>query len=104
MFHQCALGERLCLLRTGDIELGLRLRDIEAGGDAGAVALLGQDDRARVGLHGVVENRVLAVQAAQLDVVVGQLRDQRQPRVLEVRGRRGGVGLARGDLVADLAP
>ena len=44
------------------------------------------------------------VEVAQLDVIVDQLGDQRQPRVLEIRGGRRCIGLARGDLVANLAP
>ena len=44
------------------------------------------------------------VEVAQLDVIVDQLRDQRQPRVLEIRGGRRCIRLALGDLVANLAP
>ena len=61
-------------------------------------------ERARIGLHRLVEDRAVAIQAAQLNVIVDQLRDQREARILEIRGGRRGVGLARGDLVADLPP
>jgi hypothetical protein len=39
VFHQRALSERLRRLRACGIELGLRLRNIETGRDAGIVAL-----------------------------------------------------------------
>jgi hypothetical protein len=42
VFHQRALRERLRRLGARGIELSLRLRDVEAGCDAGIVALLGQ--------------------------------------------------------------
>ena len=45
MFHERALSERLRRLGSGGVELGLRLGDIEAGGDARIVALLGQAER-----------------------------------------------------------
>ena len=61
-------------------------------------------ERARIGLHRLVEDRAVAVEAAQLNVIVDQLRDQRQASILEIRGGRGGVGLACGDLVANLPP
>src|ERR1700693_2179445 len=104
MLPQGALSERLRGLRPCDIELGLRLRDIETGCDAGIVTLLGEAERARIGLHRLIENRAVAIEAAQLNVIVNQLRDQRQSGILEIRGRSGGVGLAGGDLVANLAP
>jgi len=104
VFHQRALTERLRRLGACDIDLSLRLRDVEAGCDAGAEALLGEADRARIGFDRLVENRAVAVQATQLNVIADQLRDQRQASILEIRGGRGGVGLARGDFVADPPP
>jgi hypothetical protein len=104
MFHQRALRERLRRLGARGIELGLRLRDIEAGRDAGIVALLGERERARIGLHGLIEDRAVAVEAAQLNVIIGQLRDQRKAGILQIRRRCRGVGLARGDLIANLTP
>ena len=104
MLHQRALRERLRRLGARGIELSLRLRDVEAGCDAGVVALLGEAERARIGFHRLIEDRAVAVEAAQLNVILDQLRDQRQARVLEIRGGCGGVGLARGDLVANLPP
>ncbi len=104
MFHQRPLGERLRRLGACGIELSLRLRDVEAGRDAGAMALVGEAERPRIGRHRLVEDGAVAVQTAQLNVIVDQLCDQQQARILEVRGGRGGVGLARGDLVADLPP
>ena len=61
-------------------------------------------ERARIGLDRLIEDRAVAVEAAQLNVIVDQLRDQRQASILEIRGGRGGIGLARGDLVANLTP
>ncbi len=104
VFHQRALRESLRRLGTCGIELRLCLRDVEAGCDAGVVALLGEAERARIGFDRLIEDRTLAVEAAQLNVIVDELRDQRQPRILEIRGGRGGVGLARSDLIADLSP
>jgi len=104
VFHQRALGERLRRLGACGIELSLRPANVEAGCDAGIVALLGEADRARIGCDRLVENRAVAVQAAQLNVIADQLRDQRQASILEIRGGCGGVGLAGGDLVADLSP
>src|SRR5665213_2139385 len=104
MFHQSALSERLSGLRASGIELGLRLGDIEAGCDAGIVTLLGEAERARVGCYRLIEDRAVAVEAAQLNVIVDQLRDQRKASILEVSGGRSGAGLAGGDLVANLAP
>ena len=104
VFHQRALSEGLRRLRACGVELRLRLRDVEAGCDAGIVALLGELERARIGLDGLIEDRAVAIEAAQLNVIIDQLRDQRQARILEIRGGRGGVGLARGDLVANLPP
>ena len=74
------------------------------GGDAGAVALLGEGERMVVGLDRIVEDRILAVEAAQLHVIVNELGEQRQARVLQVRRRGLRIGLAREDLVADLSP
>ena len=42
MFHERALREGLRRLGACRIELGLRLRDVEAGCDAGIMALLGE--------------------------------------------------------------
>ncbi len=64
------------------------------------MALLGKLQRARKGGHRVIEDGAVAIEAAQLNVIVDQLRDQREPGVLEIRGGCGGVGFARGDLVA----
>ena len=47
VLHQRALSEGLRGLRAGHIELGLRLRDIQARSDAGIVALL-RETEARV--------------------------------------------------------
>ena len=104
MLHQGALCERLRRLGECRIELSLRLRDVQTGRDAGIVALLGEGERTRISFHRFIEDGTVAVEAAQLNVVLHQLRDQREARVLEVRGRCGGVGLARGDLVANLTP
>ena len=68
------------------------------------MALLGEAERARIGLHGLIEDRAVAVEAAQLNVIIDQLRDQREASILEIRGGCGGVGFARGDLVANLPP
>ena len=60
------------------VELRLRLCDVEAGSDAGAVALLGEAESACIGLHRVIENRGFGIEAPQLHVVIDQLRDQRR--------------------------
>ena len=104
MLHESALREELRLLRACRVELRLCLCDVETCGDARAMALLGESERMGVGLHRIVENRILTVEAAQLHVVVDQLGEQRQTRILEVRRGRLSVGFARGDLVADLSP
>ena len=77
VFHQRALSEGLRRLGACGIELGLRLRDVEAGGDAGIVALLGELERARIGLYRLIEDLAVAIEAAQLNVILDQLRDQR---------------------------
>jgi hypothetical protein len=56
MFHQRALTERLRRLGACGIELSLRLRDVEAGCDAGIVALLGKTDRTGIGFDRLAEN------------------------------------------------
>jgi hypothetical protein len=104
VLHQRPLRKRLLHLGARGIELGLRLRDVESGCDAGVVPLHGETERSGVGLHGLVQNGAVAVEAAQLNVIIDQLRDQRQARILKIRGGRGGIGLAGGDLVANLPP
>ena len=64
----------------------------------------GKAERARVDGHGLVEDGTVAVEAAQLHVIVDQLRDQRESRILEIGGGCGGIGLAGGNLVANLPP
>src|ERR1700679_679419 len=85
MLHQGALCEGLRGLRECGIELSLRLRDVQARRDAGIVALFGEAERTRIGFHRLIEDGAVAVEAAQLNVVLHQLRDQRETRVLEVR-------------------
>ena len=75
MLHQCALSQGLRRLGAGSIQLGLRLRDVEARGDAGIVALLGELERACVGLYRLIEDLAVAVEAAQLNVIVNELRN-----------------------------
>src|ERR1700739_1688475 len=48
------------------------------------VALFSNAKRSRRGSDGLVEDRAVAVQAAQLDVIIGQLCDQRETGVLEI--------------------
>jgi hypothetical protein len=57
-----------------------------------------------IGLHRLIEDRAVAIEAAQLNVILDQLRDQRQASILKIRGGRSGIGLARGDLVVNLPP
>ncbi len=77
MFHQGALGESLRRLRGCHVELRLCLRDIEACGDAGIVTLLRQAQRVCVGFDRIIEYRAIAVETAQLNVVIDQLGDER---------------------------
>ena len=104
MLHQRALSQNLGRLRARGIELRLCLRDVEPGGDAGAVALLGEGQRMIVGLYRSVEDRLLTVEASQLYIIVDELSQQREARALEIRRGSLRIGLACEDLVANLSP
>jgi hypothetical protein len=104
VLHQSALREDLRRLRACGIELRLCLRDVESRGDARAMALLGKSKRVVEGRHCIVEDRILAVEASQLHVIVHELGEQGQAGVLQVCGRGLRIGFARGYLVADLSP
>ena len=92
MLHQCALSKGLLCLGACGIELRLRLRDVEPWSDAGVVTFFGETQRASVVLHRLIEDCAGAVEAAQLDIIPHQLRDQRQAGVLQIASRGGGVG------------
>jgi len=104
VFHEGALDAYLRGLRACRIELGLGLRDIQAGGDSGIVALLREAQRPRIGRDGVLENGALVVEATQLHVVFHQLRGERETCILEIRRSRRRVRLSGAHFVANLAP
>ena len=84
MLHLRAQRQYLRILRTRYVELRLRARDIQARGDASVVPLLGQIECVAIGFYRVVENRAVAIEAAQLDVVA---REFRQNAILTFRAR-----------------
>jgi hypothetical protein len=61
-------------------------------------------ERAHICLHTLPEDRAVVVEAAKLNVIVDQLRDQRKAGILKIRCGCGGVRLTRRDLVANLPP
>ena len=104
MFHQRALRQCLRVLRARHIELGLCTRHIQARRDAAIVPLFGQIQCTAIGLHRVVENRAIAVETAQLDIVVDKLGNEAEACVFQIRRCRCGLCVAGSDLIADAAP
>jgi hypothetical protein len=106
----CTGGDRVFVLgsRNTDIDrlglrafqLRLRLDHIRTRSDADLVLILGQVQSLLVGNHGVVEQALLFVGDAQLEIGLRQRGLQRQARVCQ--GRR--AGLRTGDVAFDRAP
>ncbi len=70
------------------VELGLGLGDVGLRGRAALVAVRREPQRRLEGVHCLVEELLLRVGRAQLEIVQGQLRLQAQARRLEVGGGR----------------
>ena len=72
-------------LRPGGLEDRFRLRDVGLRRHAALEPVPGQLQRALERRYGGVENALLGIEAAQREVIRGQLRVQRQPDALEIR-------------------
>ena len=91
-------------LRLRGVELGFGLRHVAVGGDAAGVAVAGEREKLLVGLDGLLEQADIAIDAVQLEIVLGQLGLIEQAGIFQQRrGGLGGVG-AGGDAAADAAP
>ncbi len=74
-------------LRAARLEQSLLLRQIEAGGEAQVVASIDEAQGRALQLQTAAQYLDLAVELAQGEIIAGQLRNQHQARVLEVRRR-----------------
>src|SRR5579862_2661117 len=90
-------------LSFGAFELGLRLLDVRDGGGAAMVEVLGQLERPGIVRNRAVEEALFLVQAAQREVVAGELGMQCKVQGCEVTGCRLLVGARSCDGVADAA-
>src|SRR5206468_1648265 len=93
--------DRLC---ARAFELRLRLRDVGARRDALCEALLRQVERAREGVHGLVEELPLSVEGAELEVRRRERSLQGEAARLQVGGARLRARLARLDVPPDASP
>ena len=104
MFQLRALDSDIDQLRLCSVELGLGLRHVTIGGDTAGIAVAGEREELLVGLDGCLEQGDIAIDAVQLEVVLGKL------RLIAAGGHsqegRGGLGGIRagGDAAADAAP
>ncbi len=91
-------------LDLGVLQLGLGLGEVGLGGDAADEAVVGDADGLLILRDGVVEELLLGVGGAELEVVDGELGLQGEQRGLAVGG--GGLGLFAGgvDAAADARP
>ncbi len=78
MLQQRAARLDIGQLRLGVGKLGLRPAHIQAGGDALVVPVIGEVQRLAIDGDGVGQQLGLGIQAAQLQIIVGQLRLQAQ--------------------------
>src|SRR6185436_18361435 len=99
-----ALHAQVEALRARRVELRLGLHDVQARDDAGIVAVARHLQGLAIGVGGLVEQRFLRVERAQLEVVLRQRRLREQPRVDEVARARLRPGVARLDQAPDAAP
>ena len=107
-------GNRMLELRAGDakvgrlaarrVELRARLGHVAARRDPLVVPIDGQLQRPLVRRHGRIEEGLLGVEAAQLEVVHRELRPHAQGDGLEIRRGRLRDRAARLDVAADAAP
>ncbi len=104
MLVEGALGRDIHLLGLGDLQLGLGASDIETRDGAALMQDLGQMQSLRVVLGGVGEQLGLGVEAAKVDVRLGELGLEAQAHGGRVRGAGLGLRLAGGDQVAHPAP
>lgn len=100
MFELLARDHRVGGFRFRLGELRLRLRHVHLGSDSLVVPVLGEFQRFLVSLHGGVEQLLLRIQAAQLEIIERQSRLQAEARVL----KRSLGGLRRVDVGFDCAP
>ncbi len=71
------LRQGLRCLRLCRSQLRLRLGHIQPGRNPRIMTLGRERERARIRLHGVIEQGAGAIEAAQLDIVIRQLRRER---------------------------
>jgi hypothetical protein len=99
-----ALDAHVDGLGLGGLELGLRLHHVGLGRHPAREPVLGQAEELLEGGDGLVEQLLLSVQGAQLEVVLGQLRLEAQARRLQVSRARLGGGPVRLHPAADPSP
>ena len=104
MFCQCAPGLCLRHLRLRTLELCSGAGNVEAGRKAAVVTRDGQVQGLAISGDGILQQGDFAVQAAQGDVLLRQLRLQAEPRRFQVGLLRFGACLAGSDEVAYAAP
>ena len=101
----CALVHvRLERLGPRRIELRLGLHDVAAGGDADRVLVARELQRALVARDAVLQQANFRILHAQQEVILRELRLQRQSRRRKLVGGGFGGGRARFDVAPDAAP
>ena len=104
VFQLRALDSQVGQLRLRGVELGFGLRHVGIGSHAAGEAVAGEHQILLVGLDGLLEQRGIAIEPVQLEIVLGELGLIEQAGVLEQR--REGLGRvgAGGDAAVDAAP
>ena len=104
MLELSALDAHVDRLGLGGLELRLGLHDVGLGGDSIREPILRQAEKLLEVGDRLVQQLLLGVEGAQLEVVLGQLRLEAQARRFHVTRARLGAGPVRLHRAADSSP
>ena len=88
MFQLRALDSHVGQLRLRGVELGFGLRHVAIGSHAAGEAVAGERQILLVGLDGLLQQRGIAIEPVQLEIVLGEFGLVEQAGVLQQRRQR----------------